>query len=530
VGKVDLPALPDEPAALCRQFREGAGRRMELGRRIAASDLGSRRDLSDREAADLRYLPPRLSLSRRQVLALWGEPDWQSGWTYAWCCDDFAGAREGGGEIGILSATFDSSERATRVLFEMQERSKWVRSHRPQDEFAALDGDPGGVARRFLEALRQSDWERALSLCSEGVRAGALRSASAEAFLKRFVPVERLAESSEFRPRGWSSREGRVVEVSTEVRLEAPDDRRPVEWPWALVRSGGTWAIDFELTPLEQFVRKERLKQSFAEQGPGRQFPALAAHVELELMPAVDQYVIGQPMLFTLRMKNVTDTPVVYMGTSAVMTNDPMLVTGPDGATLPYVETEYQTAGGIQVILPGEVKTLADRYDVTSQYRILRPGRYRFQFRGLHPGGKPSNVCAVEVKPGPLPDTEVIVDKLLAVLPAGERFTRTLRAGSDEQAARQLYIDLGTHVTLLVILGGDPADTDPWLKQQFDFWGLCPWGPVYARVREGDHETRGQDARDTRPAYPRVRESDPLWSEPKAAIQRALEIRSPQGQ
>jgi hypothetical protein len=507
VGKVDLPALPDELVALCRQFREGAGRRAELGRRIAASDLGSRRDLSGREA-DLRYRPPGISLSRRQVLALLGEPTWQSGWTYEWCCDDFVSAGEGGNEIGVLSVTFDRSERDTRVLFEMQERSNWVRPHRPQDEFTALDGDPGGVAHRFLEALQQSDWDRALSLCSDAVRARAPEFASAQAFLKHFVPVENLAALSEFRPRGFGSREGRVVEVSAEVRLEVPNSQWPVEWRWALVRSGGTWAIDFELTPLEQFVQKELLKQSFAEQGPGGRLSALDARVELELVPALDQFVIGRPMLFTLRMKNITDTPVVYMGTPAVMTNDPMLVTGPDGATLPYVDTQYQTAGGIQAILPGEVKVLADRYDVTSQYRIIRPGRYRFQFRGLHPGGKPSNVCEVEVRPGPLPDTEVIVDKLLAVLPAGERFTRTLRAGSDDEAARQLYIDLGTHVVLLVILGGDPAATDPWLKQQFDFWGLCPWGPVYARVRE----------------------ADPLWPDPRAAIQQALEIKAPQGQ
>jgi hypothetical protein len=37
-------------------------------------------------------------------------------------------------------------------------------------------------------------------------------------------------------------------------------------------------------------------------------------------------------------------------------------------------------------------------------------------------------------------------------------------------------------MSLLVILGGNPADTDPWLKEWFDFWGTSSWGPVYARV------------------------------------------------
>ena len=52
----------------------------------------------------------------------------------------------------------------------------------------------------------------------------------------------------------------------------------------------------------------------------------------------------------------------------------------------------------------------------------------------------------------------------------------------------------------------DPAETDPWLKEQFDLWGLSPWGPVYASVRDADL----------------------LWPDHKAQIERALGIKPSQ--
>ena len=103
----ELPALPDEMASLCKQFREQPGRRTVFGRRIAESDLGSRIDDSNPLSSSRTYLPPKISLSRQQVLVLFGEPTWRNGWVYSWRCDDFAQAQEGGSEIGILSVTFD---------------------------------------------------------------------------------------------------------------------------------------------------------------------------------------------------------------------------------------------------------------------------------------------------------------------------------------------------------------------------------------------------------------------------------------
>jgi hypothetical protein len=511
------PDLPEELASLCKQFREGSGRRTGLGKQIAESDLGSRRDVSDIESSITKYLPPKISLSRQQVLTLLGQPTWRSGWTYSWRCDDFVRAQEGGNEVGILSATFDKNETAVRVLFEMQERSKWIRPARPNDWFAELDGDPGGVARQFLEALRQSDWDRALSLCSQRVKAEALRAAATEVFFRQYVPVEKLAAVSPFRPRGYGSRDGKASEVSAEVEIDVPESKWPLQWRWRLVRAGSSWLADFELVPLDRFIQKEIIQREFLPDG-ARRGEMSERDLTYILTPITGEFVIGQPMLLSLQMRNDGNTPAGYRHT-LVTVNDPMLVTGPDGETVPYVDTSYQTMVYPDAVLPGEVVALADKYDVTSQYRIIRPGRYRFQFRGTHHGGKPSNVLEVNVKPGPLPAIEQVVERLLPVLPPGWKFTRhTVSESDDIDAASfgQLYIHLigqpggkgGDRGVLLVVLpGSDASETDPWLKESFDFWGLSPWGLVYASVHD----------------------ADPLWPDHKAEIVRVLEIKPPQG-
>jgi len=513
------PGLPEELVLLCKQFREGSGRRAELGRQIAASDLGSRRDISNKRSSDIpdiKYLPPKISLSRQQMLALLGEPTWRNGWTYSWRCDDFVHAREGGNEIGILSATFDKSETAVRVLFEMQERLKWIRPARSSDWFAELDGDPRSVARQFLEALRQSDWDRALSLCSERVKAKALRAAAAEVFFREYVPVEKLAAASQFQPRGYGSRDGKIIEIPAEVDIDVPNVQWPVRWNWKLARAGASWVVDFELVPVGDSIQKELVRREFQPDGARR--PDMSERdLTYTLTPITSEFVIGQPMLLSLQMKNDGNAPAIYEH-PPVMLNDPLLVTGPDGETVPYVDTSYQTMAYPDAVVPGEVVALADAYDVTSQYRIIRPGRYRFQFRGTHHGGKPSNVLEVDVKPGPLPRVEQIIERLLPVLPAEWKFTRRAVSESDDidvASVGQLYIHLigrpggkgGDGGVLLIILpGSDASETDPWLKESFDFWGLSPWGLVYASVHD----------------------ADPLWPNHRAEIMGVLEIKPSQ--
>jgi len=505
------PDLPDGLDTLCKQFREQPGRQAEAGSKIAESDLGSRVDESRPFSSQRTYLAPEISLSREQVLSLLGEPTWKNGWTYSWRCDYYTRAQGGADQVGVLSTTFDPNERAVRVLYDMYDRSKW--SRRPPtiaECLAEQEGDPAGVAGAFLEAVKTSDWDRALSYCSQPVRAKAAEFDSPRAFFQCLVPVREILLRP-FSPNLFSSRDGRIIRMSDDVGLyvEGEEDWS-ARWPWSLIRVDKGWLVDFELLSREDFLQKARIKRELLKRGQTAEPGEFDKAIKYVLTPISDEFAIGRPMRFRLEMTNTADKPFGYWRMD-VTANDPMLVTDPNGQMLPYVDTGYQLDMGSDAILPGETIVLAEEYDVTSQYRILRPGPYTFQFKLYD---RRSNVCSVEVKPGPLPQMEQIVEKILPVLPGGWRMTRSLRPPSglrEDGPTQSLHIALigkpggkGNRygIALLVLLNGDPFDADPWLKEQYDFWGLTSWGPLYARVNEVEQ----------------------LWPNHRAQIERALGV------
>lgn len=505
----ELPALPDELASLCKEFRHR--RRSEIGRKICASDLGSRIDDSRSEPGAPAYLPPRISCSRRQMVSLLGYyPTVKSGWTYSWCCGEPASAAGKEQEVGVIRVTFDGNDRAIRVLYEMQACSKWLRRMTPVERLAQIDGDPASVAGAFQQAVKTSDWDRALSYCSQPVRAKAAEFDSPRAFFQCLVPLKEIPLRP-FSPNLFSSRDGRIIRMSDDVGLyvEGEEDWWP-RWPWSLVRVDKGWLVDFELLSREDFLQKARIKRELLKRGQTAEPGEFDKAIKYVLTPISDEFVIGRPMRFRLEMTNTADKPFGYWRMD-VMANDPMIVTDPNGQMLPYVDTGYQLDMGSDAILPGETIVLAEEYDVTSQYRILRPGSYTFQFKLYD---RRSNVCSVEVKPGPLPQMEQIVEKLLPVLPSGWRLTRSLRPPSgfrEDRPTQSLCIELigkpggkGNRygISLLVLLNSDPLDTDPWLKEWYDFWGLTSWGSLYARVNEVEQ----------------------LWPDHRVQIERALGV------
>ncbi len=487
-----LPPLPDELAALCREFRNKPGRRTDIGKKIFESDLGSRLNRSNPFSSTRVYLPPKILCSRQDMLSLLGYPTWKNGWTYSWTCDHSVSARQGGERIGVLSTVFDQNDKAIRVLYGMHERSKWIRPSRIADRLAKLDGNPADVASGFQKALKASDWPRALSYCSQAVQAKAREMDSTEDFFRRFVPVGEIV-SEPFQPSMSSSGRGGVVRVTDFIHLPAgPNDiDRSVRWSWTLARIDRAWGVDFELVSLDLFIEKERVKRQFRDRPSAAGLEEFKRAIRYVLVPLADEFVLGRPMLFRLEMRNVGNKPLGYPR-MPVMVSDPMLVIDPNGRTLPYVDTSYQIGVGLDAILPGETIVLEDQYDVTSQYRILEPGGYTFQWKSHD---RASNVCEVDVKPGPLPQAEVVFGKVLAALPAGWSSTRRLvlpdRYGPGPQAGLCISLigkpggkgnDYG--VDLLIAMERNPVGVDPWLKERYDFWGLSPWGLVYARVGE----------------------------------------------
>jgi hypothetical protein len=488
-GRISLPGIPEEILSACEEFRWGLTDRAEFGKKIYESDMGSRRDLSQLESSWIKYSPPATTLSRRHILYLLGPPTLKLGRTYNWFCGKDKNAEDPKKDVGVLSVTFDEDEKATCLLYQLQERIKWTGHARERGGRRELPGPAKSVMLGFQDALRRSGWDKALSLCSTRVRKKAKEGDSAETFFKDVVPLERIISSSQFFVRGRSSRAGEVMGYLCEVPLEVPGYEYGLEWQWSVVRANTGWFIDFKPKPLEVWKKHEVMRQTREAWRNWLSMEKQKEGLQIQLVSVSKEFAVGKPMLFRLEMTNVSDETLPYRPT-AYMVNDPMIVKGPDGKSMAFMGGPCQTAVGLEFIEPGETVVLVDSYDVTSQYHITNPGRYSFQFRGWVGA---SNTVEVDVKRGRLSPIESVVEILKPILPKGWELTRRTHT-IDYPRGAQLGRSLGTHlvvdgpgkgwrssVSINVLLDADEVLVE---HQGYvgDFWGDCRWGPVCVRA------------------------------------------------
>jgi hypothetical protein len=136
---------------------------------------------------------------------------------------------------------------------------------------------------------------------------------------------------------------------------------------------------------------------------------------QTRLVPLADHFVLGQPMKFRLKLKNVGQTAVHY-DPQQVGINGSLKVLDPEGHPIRYSATSFQTMiNKFPALMPGNVVNLFDGLDLDSQYLIVKPGKYSVQFR--HYAFPNSNTVEVEVRPGTLPPIKRIAARLLEVLP-----------------------------------------------------------------------------------------------------------------
>jgi RNA polymerase sigma factor (sigma-70 family) len=142
---------------------------------------------------------------------------------------------------------------------------------------------------------------------------------------------------------------------------------------------------------------------------------------------------VGEPVTVRLEMKNVAQEERTYDRQQADV-NGSLLVTGPDGKPVPYIDLSYQTAGGPQVLKPGETVTIFETLDVAAQYLLDQPGAYTIQFRGLraHFGNNtaipPSNVLSVTLERGTAPPFAAVYRRLQTVTPPEWKLSKSRKA------------------------------------------------------------------------------------------------------
>ncbi len=498
IGEAELPLLSERIISLCEQFRMKPDERVDIGRQLCESDLGSRRDQSKLDSSENSYLPPKVSLSRDQILSLLGRPNLKNGWTYVWLCGQI-GKGSGAKEVGVLSATFDKSEAAVRVLYEQHEKSKWTKfAAYSINSYVDLCGWADAVLYNFQRGLKESDWDRALSLCSKPVRAKAKEYDSAGAFFGDFIPIEQITELSGFPVRSYSGGVGKITSMSFFLGLEAPEAEWPIRWKCSVVKEAGRWLVDFEPLPVKILVKKEILRRKLEKEDAKTRVAKFDRDIEFRLIPLAEEFEIGLPMLFRIEMVNVGEEPILYMATgpTSVVANDRMIITDPKGKAIKYVDTSYQIALRSNVILPDETIVLIDNYDVVSQYNITRPGRYTFQFKGWPTDTKGSNVVNVEVRDGELSAADSVFAKVRSVMPGRWKATRRLvptRQVSGNMSGPLINVHMiGKRrgkiidVDIFLLIAKDEGPFEPQYVNELKLWGKCKWGYVYVRGRDAE--------------------------------------------
>jgi len=284
----------------------------------------------------------------------------------------------------------------------------------PQEALAVMSG--------FRQALAESRWDKALSLCSERVRERARSYDSVEQFFRAVVPVAAVVQKSKIlRHYGKSYYPNKVGGgLYFAVQEQADEPVEKLWWQVSVRKKDSKWFIHFDTTPIKRQLERMRAGRLRAEaRRRERQAKRAAARARLKdvrvrtiLTAAGKTFVLGEPMLFRLELVN-EGTVTVFYDHQQVAVNGSMIIRDQRGHRVPYIAGPYQTSGEFRPLKPRESVVLFDNFDITSQYYIDAPGRYSIQFNGeglmiglgpedgLEPlisvGFVPSNVVEIEV-------------------------------------------------------------------------------------------------------------------------------------
>lgn len=159
---------------------------------------------------------------------------------------------------------------------------------------------------------------------------------------------------------------------------------------------------------------------------------------QTQLIPANRQYVVGQPMILHLVLKNVGGDFQRYdkQDMSSLSIKDT------NGNQVFSKSPPVQKLGSSFPIDTGEIFSLFEKEDITSEYVIVKPGKYTIQFIGFQDGPTTdfylpsSNIIEFEVKPGIPNPHDVIIYSLKDILPNNHWDMYMIQGWMDNQYPR----------------------------------------------------------------------------------------------
>ncbi len=142
---------------------------------------------------------------------------------------------------------------------------------------------------------------------------------------------------------------------------------------------------------------------------------------QTQLITMDEKYFVGQPMKFSLVMRNVTESRKWY--DQQGIANDPFVIKDSGGQKVYNKAPDFQTGGSGQPIDTGEIVTLIENIDITTEYLISQPDIYFIQFRegsyGFAADGwfPASNVVQFTALPGEPMKEDLLIQELMNEVP-----------------------------------------------------------------------------------------------------------------
>ena len=230
---------------------------------------------------------------------------------------------------------------------------------------------------RFQDALAAEQWQDALSLCSDRVRAAAAQWSSPGAFFRDTVPIDLLL-SRDFGY--WSSR---PQFYGLLVPLTEQESKPFIQWYWAIYATNQTWLVDYPPVKLDDYVGRKKVAMEEREKEASQLRLSLEPklkEVRIRLLPVSERFIIGSPMLFRLELANQGKATVDYMDSGVAYS--PLTVLDDKGQPLPYTQTPAQIPVRKGQVASGASVVLADRIDLSRHCAITNPGSYTVRFAG----------------------------------------------------------------------------------------------------------------------------------------------------
>ncbi len=337
----------------------------------------------------------------------------------------------------------------------------------------------------FQQALKDFDWNKALSLCSDKVKSYAANFESLEKFFNDVVPVEKIKELKEVQVSGYGGQVNMRGLYQCFIRLLEPDSLPAVKWEptiswvWYLQKNSSGWEIDFQQIPLNEWIEQDTNRQKNEHEKFLERQRILREGLKLTLIPLSESFVIGRSMEFRVELKNVSDSPIEYWSSIHPFVSDSMTIKAPDGIKVKHIGDLVQIGEAPETINPNQTIVLKEKYDVASQYLITNPGTYSFQLKGYDIPVIKSNIVTIEVEPGEISNEDLVLQKLIEIAP------------EDWIITKNKIRDNGISILMIGSFGGKSIGTGieilinpskSYLEangNKAEFFGQSKWGNIY---------------------------------------------------